>query len=848
MATARYVEFAVPRKDMLMTRLWTRFVLITLIALIAAAAAHAGSLAPAPRVVVKLERDFLEGSGSQNLQELLDTGILRYLFTGGQALPVLVNGTPYGSTAGDLDSLPLAAMERIELVGGESLGTFGGGTVRNALNVVLRENWDGVAVRALTRAPSRKGGDGWQGNVSYGGKVGQGHLSVTADTIRRLPIASADRDYSRGSWTPGGSFADASNISRGGNTVFIVKRDSGGDVTGFRSVALGDCDPADGYTGRLSDPPGPPVPDGDRGCGFDYSSIMWETYKVEQQTLLLNAKHPLGDSAEIGVVANFSRFDTDFLYAPSVGTFRFVPDAPLLAAINDAAGSNIANNDDLFFASHRFVAHGNRRWRTESEAYDIAAGVEGRLTSWLGYDAKLNLFRQDATVRGNTFVHQGKAAAEVLAGNYYLLDPLNPPDDRAERHRQAILNTSLRHETDAAAESQTLRAALEGSGFSIGGRKAAWTAGVEMTRVEAHSFLRFVDREGAAYDVSEALGSGGVDYAGERELLGAFAETLLPVMERLDLRFAGRADEYDDVGALRSWRAAAEYRPMDVLTVRGSWSEGQLAPGFSELHGTASQSWPYVVCDPGRGDPPRTCSEPNELQVERNTEGNADLDPMTVDRLAVEAAFKKAPYRLSVEWFRESYTDVPGNQSADWALRYLPECGEGETSNCVRWDADPVIHDRFANVVDGKTEGIMARFGASLETSWGGFGAYGTWRREMDTDRSVDGVPTRVVRPKDMMRARLSARRGDVRAIWTVSHRSGFKNQEGTGSFDSWTGHDLRLDWTNPAGLERVRITGGVFNLTDAGYTIDTANPASVDGPTVAGWGRTFFLAVSAGF
>ena len=828
-----------------MKALFASLVLLALFSGLAADAVRAGSLAPAPRVVVKLDRDFLEGSGSQNLGELLDTGILRYLITGGQALPVLVNGTPYGSTAGDLDDLPLAAMERIELLGGESLGTFGGGTVRNALNVVLREDWDGVAVRALTRLPSRKGGDGWQGNVSWGGKVGEGHLSVTADTIKRLPIASADRDYSRGEWQPGGSFADASNINKGGNTVLIVKPE--GSDPRFRSVALGDCDPADGYTGPLSDPPGPPVPDGDRGCGFDYSSIMWETSELEQQNLLLNARHPLGDSAEIGIVANFYRFDTDFLYAPSVGTFRFEPQpgSELLAAINQALAPDSADaNNDSFYATHRFVAHGNRNWRTESEAYDITAGVEGPLTSWLGYDAKLRLFRQDTTTRGNTFVHEEKVAEEIRTGRYDLLNPFS----QADAHRQAILNTSLRYEKDAASESQSFRAALEGSGFSIGGRKAAWTAGVEVSRVEAHSFLRFFDREGAAYDVSEVLGSGGVSYTGEREILAAFAEALLPVMERLDLRFAGRADEYDDVGTLRSWRAGAEYRPIDVLTVRGSWSEGQLAPGFSQLYGTASQSWPYVECDPGRGPPPRTCSEPNALQIERNTEGNSDLDPMTVDRLAVEAAFKKAPYRLSVEWFRESSTGAPGNQTADWAVRNLPECAEGMTSNCVRWDGDPSIHDRFANVVDGKIEGIMARFGTSFETSWGGFGAYGTWRRETDTDRTVAGVPTRVARPKDMIRARLSARRDDVRAIWTVSHRSGFKNEQGSGSFDPWTGHDLRVDWTNPVGLERVRITGGIFNLTDAGYSIDTANPASVDGPTVAGWGRTFFLAVSVGF
>ncbi len=840
-----------------MVRLWGKFALVFLIALISlnalnaltAANANAGSLAPAPRVVVTLDRDFLEGSGSQNLEELLDTGIIRYLLTGGQALAVLVNGTYYSSTGNDLDALPLAAMERIELLGGESLGTFGGATINNALNVVLREDWDGTAVRALARVPSRKGGDGYQGNASWGGKVGKGRLSVTADSFRRGHIASADRDYSRGKWTPGGSFADASNISRGGNTVFIVK--PAGSDPRFRSVALGDCDPAKGYTGPLTDPPGPPVPDGDKGCGFDYTSISWETSDADQQNVLLNAKHPLGDSAEIGVVANFSQFETDFRYAPSVGTFRFRPDPELLAAINDAADGFTADGNDRFYASHRFTGHGDRNWRTKSEAYDITAGVEGRLNSWLGYDSELSLFRQDATVRGNTFVHQGRIAAEILKprdgseGSYYdLLNPLSQED----AHRQAILNTSLRHETDYSSEGQSLRAALEGSGFSIGGRKAAWTAGVEMGRAETHSFLRFVDRSGAAFDVSEVLGSGGVSYAGKRETLGVFAETLLPVAERVDLRFAGRADELDDMGALRSWRAGAEYRPVDLLTVRGSWSEGQLAPGFSQLYGTALQSYPYVECDPGPGPPPRTCSSANEVQVQRNTIGNADLDPATAERLAMEAAFRKGPYRLGVEWFRESLSDVPGNPSPDWALRNMPECPEGVTSDCVQWAGGAVIHDRYANTVEAKTEGITARFGAGFETSWGGYGAYGTWRRETNTKKTVDGVPERVVRPKDMLRARFSARRGDVRAIWTASHRSGFLNERGTGRFSPWTGHDLRVDWTSPWGLEGLRITGGIFNLTDENYSIDTADPGSTDGPTAAGWGRTFFLAISSEF
>ena len=235
---------------------------------------------------------------------------------------------------------------------------------------------------------------------------------MTADSFRRGHIASADRDYSRGKWTPGGSFADASNISRGGNTVFIVK--PAGTSPRYRSVALGKCDPADGYTGALTDPPGPPVPETDQGCGFDYSGIMWETPQVDQQNVLLNARHPFGESAEIGVVANFSQSDTNERYAPSVGTFRFEPDSELLAAINQKLDPDADADNDLFYASHRFVGHGNRHWRTKSDAYDVTAGIKGRLNSWLGYDAELNLARRDTTVRGDTFVHEDKIADEIL--------------------------------------------------------------------------------------------------------------------------------------------------------------------------------------------------------------------------------------------------------------------------------------------------------------------------------------------------------------------------------------------------------------------------------------------------
>ena len=68
---------------------------------------------------------------------------------------VLVDGRPYATTSSDLDTLPISAIERIEVLGGESLGTLGGVAVRGALNIVLREDLNGFETRVVARMPSR---------------------------------------------------------------------------------------------------------------------------------------------------------------------------------------------------------------------------------------------------------------------------------------------------------------------------------------------------------------------------------------------------------------------------------------------------------------------------------------------------------------------------------------------------------------------------------------------------------------------------------------------------------------------------------------------------------------------
>ena len=817
---------------------------LTILAVLAVHLAHAGPLAPQPRAVATYDRSFIERSGAQTLEELLDTGIIRYFLTGGQSLLVLVNGRPYSTTGGDLEPLPLSAVERIDVLAGDSLGSVGG-TLRGALNIVLRTDLDGFETRTVTRAPSRKGGDAWQGSVFWGGTVGKGgRMTLGVDALDRQEIPGKEREHSRSEWVEGGSFSQARNVSVAGNTVYVIQRDNEGDVTGLRSAALGECDPAKGYVPGLSNPPG--IRNGDKGCGFAYGNIWWDTASYEQQSAILNLDHPLGEDAELHLDANLTQTDSAFRYAPSVDVFSFTPDNDLITAIDTAAGDAFtADADDLFAVGHRFVGHGNRDWLTESEEYDVSLGVTGRLAEDLGYDARLDAWRWDSVTAGNTLVHRRTIQTAIQEGRYDLADPFS----RDPAHLQAIEDSSLREEEDRGGKVLSARLALEGSGFAIGGRDAAWTAGIELGRVELHNLLRFRGNDGMTYKVTEVLGSGGVSYAGKRETAAAFAEMSLPVADKVDVRLAGRGTELDDAGGQGSWRAGAEYRPTGIVALRGSFSAAESAPSMLYLYATEAQTHPWVDCDPGAGPSPRTCPAPNPRQVTQELSGNPKLDPAKAERLSFGAEARQGPFFLAAEWYRLSTSKGVGNNTATHAMLTLPECEGGARENCIERQGGAItIHRGFENVAESEISGINTRFGGGMRTSWGVVGMRGAWRHVLGAERRIAGAKARYVVARNAVRVGFLARRGSLTAIWTANYRSGFKNQTGSGEFGSWTGHDVSADWVDPLGLKGARVSAGVFNLTDELLTTDTADPSSTDGPTAAGWGRTFFFTLNARF
>ena len=67
------------------------------------------------------------------------------------------------------------------------------------------------------------------------------------------------------------------------------------------------------------------------------------------------------------------------------------------------------------------------------------------------------------------------------------------------------------------------------------------------------------------------------------------------------------------------------------------------------------------------------------------TEGNPKLDPYGIERLAVGAEARKGAFFLNMEWYRLSRSDLPGQNSADWAMRNRPICPQGSSdrADCI---------------------------------------------------------------------------------------------------------------------------------------------------------------------
>lgn len=97
----------------------------------------------------------------------------------------------------DVSAIPLAAIERVEVIADGASALYGSDAVGGVVNILLRRDFDGAETTARFGAATDGGNVQQQYSAVTGARWGSGGFMIAGDYNRNTPVLAADRDYTR---------------------------------------------------------------------------------------------------------------------------------------------------------------------------------------------------------------------------------------------------------------------------------------------------------------------------------------------------------------------------------------------------------------------------------------------------------------------------------------------------------------------------------------------------------------------------------------------------------------------------------------------------------------------------
>ena len=479
----------------------------------------------------------------------------------------------------DLNIIPLAAVERVEILTDSASAIYGSDAIGGVVNIILRKDYEGMEIRASTDRPTREGADAESGGLTLGGATDRGRFLFSADFRNKRHIASADRFYSLGTTGyeagaaayPNAPFPatwyaweNADNVSSWGNTLWP------------HQLAAPNCEqvvnPATGQ--RLL--AGPYVAaNGEEHCGFHYATSAWETTDLNRASVFLHADYELTPDLALRLQSLFSTQDVHGRFAPPPGDIPL--DEAAAGGLKRGFGFDVPYPELLpYTLRHRFVGLGNRDFEallTLSETALLAYGSAGIFD----YELEARHTRYDGREDSCCFPKAFTTLEYVSQGLYNPFDPLHPGNAGA---LAAIAANSTR---ESRADFRSYSGNVSFDLFRAPGGSLGWAFGFDYFDELYHDIYDPLSAGG------DLLGRAGVSGAGERRIRALFGEVLAPLLPGLELSAALRWDQYDDsAGSELSSYLSVRYQPVDWLLLRASWGEGFRAGSMNNLYDGAS--------------------------------------------------------------------------------------------------------------------------------------------------------------------------------------------------------------------------------------------------------------------
>ncbi len=591
---------------------------------------------------------------------------------------VLLNGRRTapagGSSAIDISTIPISAIERIEVLRDGASAVYGSDAIAGVVNFILRKDFNKRELSISFGAPTRSGGgDDVKASLFAGfGDFGKDRYNVNlGGSYQKVkPIFGSDRSFAS-------NLNVGEQLDRTSNTPFPASVVLPSNLA-LRSPNYPNCGP---YS--LVSPLQPTNPG---NCRYDNSPYVAIQPLSEQWNGLLTGRLKLNESIEGYVETNFTRNKTtntiqhvlingtaltatnpytttlrDLIntrYAAFPGLRRFIgsaysllpPTSPYyptaFAAANGLAGQPLV-------LQFRSIPTGQRVTEDVTDNARFVTGIRGNGFGW-DYDT--------------SFLYAKNKISENLVDgwplfNQYLsllntgvINPFGTTNDPAAlAAAQATIfkgnwfvNTTSVTTIDAKGSRELFQLPAGVVSLAVGG---------EIRREK----LDLAPSQTNKDFLVAGFGGAGVPLSADRDVRSAYAEISVPIIKGLDANIAVRYDDYQRVGSTTNPKASIRWQPVDAILLRAAVGTGFRAPTLVDLYSpvsfgiTTNGQRDLVRCPIGGPVTDIDCSN----QFVTINGGNATLKPEKSRSTTLGFVFEpNKDFSVGVDAFRINLKDV----------------------------------------------------------------------------------------------------------------------------------------------------------------------------------------------
>jgi iron complex outermembrane receptor protein len=503
---------------------------------------------------------------------------------------VLLNGRrmaafAFGGEGTDLNSIPLAAIQRVEVLKDGASAVYGADAVGGVINFITRKDFKGAEISVSGLATQEGGGGDKSVSVVGGfGDLGNDGFNLFASLShkRNAQLRTAQRDFAVSAWRPLEARGYADNFTSS-NTF-----PSGIYTTGTRS-----------YLGNPSAPDcAPPQSINIAGvCKFDYQAAA-DLYPESSKTNLIT-RAAFAVNADHTLVAEFtaSRNDANYRVSPtgvngnqraSAGTAwtypaggEFYPASYVTAAGAKVSTSAAPLSGAAFNVRMRMVPGGARTNGQISDAARLLLGSEGTIGGWDYNTAFAHAESKNTQTLTNGYYDK------TLLRNAFLTGHINPFGAQSAQG-QALLDAAERNidgrKGKSTSDTFDGRVTREIAQLPAGGLGMA--AGFEIRREKLEDNSSEEILAGTVYSTSKSR-----RISETRDVKALFAEFDIPVAKELNAQLALRHDSYGgSIGSSTNPKLALRYQPTKELLMRASFGTGFRAPTLKDLDPSAVET------------------------------------------------------------------------------------------------------------------------------------------------------------------------------------------------------------------------------------------------------------------